>query len=111
MSQTIVPGRTQEIVVSQLDTYNHTAMNAGNYTVSVSINEIPPSSISVVIQLNLVTKATSIAPSATQELIQLQQVIDCAVNDVISVIISSSNPAEALPNIFKGQINLRYGLS
>lgn len=109
MAQTIVPHRTQEVVVSQLDTYNFTTNDAGDYTASVMITELPPSSISIVIQHNSSTVITSVAPSSTQGTITLQALIPCSIGDVISVILSSSAASDALPNAFKGFINIRNG--
>jgi hypothetical protein len=106
----IITGISQSKVLSSLDTYNHTAGAAQMYTVNVKMSELPPSGLSIVIQQNGSPMATSVAPAATQGELDLRIVLNCAISDVISVILSSSNVQEAGRNQIKGILNITPGI-
>lgn len=93
--------------VTQLDTYNYTIPAAGSYQIQVTANEIPPSGLSMVIQQNSSTKATSTTLAAAQNTINLQVPLVCAQGDTISFILSSSTPSDQMPNSFKALLNIR----
>lgn len=99
----------QTKVLSQLDTYNHTALQNSMYTVSIVMSEVPPSGLSLVIQQNSVTKASSTAPSSAQGVVSLQTVLNCAASDVISVIISSNSNNDKALNVIKGILSIHTG--
>lgn len=108
MSQTITGiGKTK--VLNQLDTYNHTALTASMYFVSIQLSEQPPSGMSILIQQNASTKASFSSPAAAQGVINLQVVLNCAINDVISVVLSSSNAGDKQLNSIKGILNIHVG--
>lgn len=94
-------------VISSLDTYNYTVPAAGIYNISAQMNEIPTSSLSVVIKVNTVTKASSATPTANQSIVDLQLQYNCALNDIISFVVSSSAAVEAGSNQIKGIINIQ----
>jgi len=96
-------------VISQLDTYNHTAALSSMYVVEVKMSEIPPSGLSIVIQQNGSTKLTSIAPAADQNHIDARIILNCAANDLISVILSSAVSSDTGPNAVKGILNIHPG--
>ncbi len=106
---TILPNMEHSQPICTLDTFRHVAQASSMYKVSVDVSEIPPSGISIVIQQNGSTKASSAAPSASQIHVPLDVVLNCAANDNIDVIISSSNAAEAGINLIKGSINIHKG--
>jgi len=106
---TIITGIGQSKVLSNLDTYNHTVLSSSMYMVSVQASERPVSGLSIVIQQNGVTKATSIAPASTQELVSLQIVLNCAVNDVIAVVLSSSVAEDQKMNRVKALLDIHAG--
>lgn len=108
MAQTITR-IDQSKVISQLDTYNHTALQNSMYMVSVDMSEVPPSGISIVINQNGSPKATSTAPSATQSNIKLQVVLNCAASDVIGIAITSSNAIDKALNGIKGILSIHTG--
>jgi hypothetical protein len=111
MSQ-IISGIGQSKTITNLDTYNHTAGLASLYTVSVQLTEIPPSGVSIVIQQNSSTKATSVAAAAGQNHIELSVLLQCAVSDVISVILSSASAIDEAPNYqgIRGTLIITPGL-
>lgn len=106
---TILPSIAHSQPICSLDTFRHVALNNSMYKVSVDVSEIPPSGISIVIQQNGVTKASSAAPASSQIHVPLDVILNCAINDNIDVIISSSLPAEAGINLIKGSINIHRG--
>ena len=95
--------------ISNLDTYQHTTKLASLYTVSIQLNEIPPSGMSIVIKQNGTTMATSLAPSAVQSHIELSKLLNCAIGDVLQVVISSSSLSDTGPNAIKALLNIRVG--
>jgi hypothetical protein len=96
-------------VISNLDTYNHTAATAGMFTVTLAMSEQPPSGLTIQIKQNSTVIATSTTPAATQGIVQLQAIINAAVNDVIGVVVSSSTPTDQAINQIKGILNIRPG--
>jgi len=105
----IITREDQSTVISNLDTYNHTAQSTSMYVVSASLTEIPPSSVSIVIKQNGSTKATSDAPSATQSAIKLRTILNVTSGDTLTIVISSTDPAESGANIIKGIVSFRPG--
>lgn len=105
----IISGISETKVISSLDTYNHTTKAASMYSVTVTLSEIPTSGLSIVIKQNSSTIATSIAATPNQNSISLQTVINCALNDVIGIVITSTSAVEAGPNQFKGILNIHQG--
>lgn len=106
---TTITNIAQTKVLNQLDTYNHTALLSSMYTVEMDLNEIPPSGITITIQQNSSTKASLSAPAASQSAMSLRTILNCAANDIISVIIASSTPSDQLGNSFKGILKITPG--
>lgn len=109
MSQ-VIQGIGQVKVLNSLDTYNHTALLTSPYVVSCNALAIPTSGIVITIQLNGVSKLVSTLPTSAQEAINSRVILSCAANDLISVIISSSVPQDALRNDFKAILSITPGL-
>lgn len=105
----ILPNISHSQPICALETYRHVATAASMYVVDVDISEIPPSGLSIVIQQNGSTKATSAAPASSQIHVPLRVVMNCAISDNIDVIVTSSLPAEAGINLIKGSINIHRG--
>lgn len=107
---TIITGITKTKILTNLDTYNHTTLTAGMYTVRCTLSEQPPSGVILTIQQNSVTKATTTTiPGATQEIVDLQIVLNCAISDVIGVVVTSSNPTDTGKNVIKAILNIHQG--
>lgn len=106
---TNISGIFQTKVLSNLDTYNHTALQTSMYVVEVQMNEIPPSGLQIQIKQNGSTKATSVAPTAAQQALNLRIILNCAANDVIAVILSSSAASDSGPNAVKGILKITPG--
>ena len=106
---TVITDLISTKVLNSLDTYNHTAKAASMYYVSIQLNEVPPSGISIVIKQNSSTIASLSSPAASQSVMNLQAVLNCALNDVIGVVISSSSAIDQGPNAFKAILNIHQG--
>lgn len=130
MAQTIT-GITKTKIITNLDTYNHTTLAAGAYTMSLAINERPRSGIIITMQRNGSTIATTAAPTTQdsasvtgagtgpitaptqldigQEVVQLTVSVTCAIGDVLTAIVSSATAHDGKSNDFKGILNIRQG--
>ena len=106
---TIITGIGQSKILTNLDTYNHTALNTSMYLVSVAVTEHPPSGLSVLIQQNGTTKATAAAPASSQSHIELQAILNCTASDTISVVLSSSTPLDQMLNKIKATLTITQG--
>jgi hypothetical protein len=91
-----------------LGTFTYTAALAGVYFVSAQSSVLPPSGLSIVINQNGSPVMTSAAPSAAEQTVNLQDQINCAASDVITVVISSSNANDLMLNTVKTIITLNY---
>lgn len=96
-------------VISNLDTYNYTVINDGLHYVSLVINELPPSGITITIQKNSSTVASTSTPNPAQQVVQLAATINCAANDVLSVIVASANASDGYAQVFKGILVIKQG--
>jgi hypothetical protein len=109
MAQTVTPGPGTK-VINGLDTYNYTVINSGLHTVSLGINEIPPSGITITIKKNGSTIASTSAPAASQQVINLSALINCTASDVLGVVVASASAIDSGLNDFKGILNIRQGI-
>lgn len=106
MAQTLVNLDSSK-VISKLDTYNYTIPSTGVYLIQVQMIEIPPSALSIVIKQNTVSKASSVAPAAAQQIVNTQILLRCAASDAISIEVTSATAGEAAPNQIKGLIMIQ----
>lgn len=106
---TLITGIAQAKVLSNLDTYNHTALQTSMYKVAVTASEIPPSGLLITIKQNGSTKATAALPAAAQNHVELQTVLNCTANDVISVVLSSASAGDTQLNVVKATMAITVG--
>ena len=106
---TTITGISQTKILTNLDTYIHTVLLNSLYAVSLQLTERPPSGCIITIQQNGSTVVATSAPAAAQAEINLGTLLQCAVNDTISVIISSSNVADQNKNVLKGILKISPG--
>jgi len=106
---TTITGIGQTKIVTNLDTYTHTALLASLYAVSLQLQELPPSGCTITIQHNGSTVASTSAPAAAQSVIDLGALILCAVSDTLSIIVASSNPTDQGKNVLKGVLKISPG--
>lgn len=107
---TIITKIHESQVVTNLDTYNYTVVMADQYTVSCETSIMPPSGLFCALKQNGSTKASTPSPGAAQITEKVQVIMNCAVNDVIGITLSSAVPADGAANDFKSIINIRRGL-
>jgi hypothetical protein len=106
---TTITDISQSKVIKNLDTYNHTTLLNAIYMVSISLSELPPSAISIVIQKNGSPVISSAAPAASQSHMELQAQINCVPSDVLSVVLSSSSANDQQFNVLKGILSISAG--
>jgi len=107
---TTITGIMQTKVINTLDTFNHTAGLNSLYTVSIQMSEVPASGITLTIKQGSTTIASASAPAAGQNQISLQATLNCAVNDVIGVVVASSTAIDQQLNTIKGILKITPGL-
>lgn len=108
MAQTISK-ISESQVINQFDTYNHTALRNSMYMVKIRMTDIPASGISILMKQNSTTKASFSSPTPGQSAIDLDVIMNCSINDVIGVVISSSTASDQLGNSFKAILTIRQG--
>ncbi len=106
---TIITGTEQSKVISNLDTYNHTALLNSMYVVSLMVTEQPPSGLTITIQQNGSPVVATSAPSTAQGVVQLRTILNCAANDLISIIVASSSSTDIAINQIKGILKITPG--
>jgi hypothetical protein len=110
MSQNIK--RNRAMPVCGLGTFTHTisATSAGTFYCSAQATDVPPSGLSIVINQNGSPVATSPSPlNSDAQTVGVDTHMTCAASDVITVVISSSTPNDALLNTVKTMIRLDGG--
>lgn len=102
---------SQQNVISGLGSFTHTTLQNSMYYVRVRCSEVPTSGISIVVSQSGSGSAsfTSPVPSAAQNHIELRCVINCAINDVITVALSSSTPQDQKLNAVKTTVEMGTG--
>jgi hypothetical protein len=108
MSVTINLNQSQS--VAGLQTVTWTAAAAGPITVQCESTIPLASALQIVINQNgspVVTSGGSATnPTPTQQSLGAQANISCAASDVITVVLSSANAVDALPNAVKSVVSL-----
>jgi hypothetical protein len=97
----------QSNIIVGLGTYTHVTANKALYRVQMQCLENPPSSVILIIKQNGTTMATtSLAPAASQEAVDLQTILNCALNDTISVVIASATSIDNQLNTVKTTVTV-----
>lgn len=100
--------------VAGLGTSTYNVLTAGVYFVEVKSTIPLASALQIVINQNgspIVTSGgTATDPTPTQESIGAACSIQCAAADVITVVLSSANAVDGLPNAVKSIVNLYQGV-
>lgn len=102
----------QSNVAVGLGTWTHTTTATSMYFVSAQVLENPTSSVIITISQSgsQSLSVSSPSPAAAQQDLNLQTVFNCVVGDVITVVLSSSNPLDQQLNTVKSIIITRRGL-
>lgn len=96
-------------VISNLDTYIYTVGTTANHVARLTINEIPPSGITITLKQNSTTIASTSAPNSAQQVVEIMRTLACTSGDTISFVVASSTPSDAQPQSFKGILNIHIG--
>jgi hypothetical protein len=97
-------------VIIGLGDYVHTCAASNIYSVNVHVDMLPTSALSIVIKKNSTTVVSSVAPTTPQSHMDLACKINAAANDVIHVVLSSSNVNDLQANTVKSIVVVRQGL-
>lgn len=93
-----------------LDTQTYTVAAAGTYNVKFSVTEIPPTGLSVLVKSGASTIYTMQTIGQTQSAAYFKFSFQAALNDVITVVLSSSAGIDAQFNNVKSTISIGQGL-
>lgn len=100
----------QSFVSVGLGTLTYTIPAAGLYNVKCDLTEVPPSGISVVVNLNGSPIYTVSSLPTTQSAFQFKtRPISCALNDVVTVVLSSSAAVDNQLNTVKSIVSIGQG--
>ena len=99
-----------QVTVAGLGTFQYVVQTTGTHYLSAVASEQPPSSLSIVIQQNGSTIASSASPAAAQKLVSVVINQPCTAGDVISFIISSSAPIDNALGAIKTTLMTRLGM-
>lgn len=110
MATTIV-NFNHQYLLSNLDTYNYTVNAAGTHLLSVKLTDIAsPAGLSIVLKQNGSTLITSITPAVSTNEINVNTMVNCAVNDTLTVVVTSTTASDVGPNKIRGFILLQGGV-
>lgn len=96
---------------SGLSTDTHKILVAGLYSLYVSSTELPPSGLVITLSQSGSVTVSVNTPSTSplQQVVNINHQFNCAVGDILSVVLTSSAPLDQPPNMIKTTINLRQG--
>lgn len=94
---------TKGNVICGLGTFTMTVTTAGIFMMSAVATEVPPSGLSITLAQSGSTSVsvTSTVLSATQNVLALQKLFNCAVSDVLTLTIASSTVSDEQLNTVK----------
>lgn len=107
MSIQLNPDQSQ--VMSGLGTATFTVATAGFYTLTCQSTIPPNSALSIAVNKNGSSQFTVNAPTPTQASISAGGRIQCAATDTLTVVLTSANAVDSVPNTVKSVINLFQG--
>lgn len=95
--------------ITGLGTYTYTLTAAGPHRVLVRATVHPVSGLQIVIKQNATTIVTSPTIAAHQNHVDVTGMINGAVSDVISIIMTSSSATDSEPNHVKAVVVISQG--
>lgn len=103
---------TQSSIMNGLNSDSHKILNAGVYSITTRTTMVQPSNLVVtIVQSGSTSKTITSLPTSQQSAdIEVTGQFNCAVNDLITVSLTSSASADQPPSLIKTLINLRQGL-
>jgi hypothetical protein len=102
----------QPSVSSGLSTDTFKVTTAGLHSIYARSTVIQPSGLVVTLSQSGSTSASVVSSTTSpmQEEVEVNGKFNCAVGDILSVVVTSSAPVDQPPNLIKTIINLRQGL-
>lgn len=102
----------QPCAASGLSTDTFKVGAAGIYSLYVNSTVQTPSGITITLSQSGSQSSSYSSPIASAQTnhVEANTKFNCAIGDVISVVVSSSAPIDQPPNLIKSVINLRQGL-
>src|ERR1700722_16353605 len=93
----------KQTCLSGLNTDTHKVVTSGVYSIYVRTTDIPPSGIVITVSQTGSTSASFTTPTTSnlQNHIEINAKFNCAAGDILSVVLTSSAPADEPPNMIK----------
>ena len=103
---------TRPTASSGLSTDQHKVKEAGVYSIYSRSTVVPASGLVVTMSQSGSTTASFTSPTTSEKQIDVEMnaKFNCAVDDILTVAITSSAPADQPPQLIKTIINLRQGV-
>lgn len=113
MATITIPNFLTAKVVDGLNTYQYTIQTAAMHICRIKVDKLPSSTMTIAIQQNGTPIASVTCVALDQSDGQSSQILqvcaNCALNDVISFVLTSSNPADEQLNTVKAILNIHVG--
>lgn len=115
MSTIIIPNFLTEKVVTGLNTYQYTINTAAMHVARVRVSKQPDSGMTITINLNGSPVATTtlvpVEPGGGNSTAVISATMNCAANDVVTFVLSSSTSSDQQLNTIKAILNVHIGSS
>jgi hypothetical protein len=102
----------QQSASSGLSTDTYRVAAAGMYAIFVQSTVLQPSGLVIIISQSG-SQSASLSSPVTSPLtshVELNAKFNCAIGDLLSVVVSSSAPVDQPPNLIKTKITLKQGI-
>ena len=102
----------QASVMNGLNTDTFKVLVAGVYSINVNTNVNIPSGLTITISQTGSASNSYSSPVASAQTnhIEMNAKFNCAIGDILSVVVSSSAPADEPPSLLKSTIILKAGI-
>jgi hypothetical protein len=102
----------QQSVTSGLSTDTYKVSAADMYQIFVRTTDLPPSGAVITLSQSGSQSVSVSTPTTSpkQRHIEINAKFNCAIGDILSVVVSSSAPVDQPPNLIKTTINLKQGI-
>lgn len=102
----------QTSVSNGLSTDTHKVLVAGMYSIYAASTMDQPSGLVITLSQSGSSSVSASSPTTSPQALtnQVQKTFNCAVNDILSVVVSSSAAKDQPPSLIRTTISLREGL-
>lgn len=113
MATITIPNFLTEKVVQGLNTYQYTVASSAMHVARIRVEKLDASTMTIAIQQNGSTKATTTVPAQTdggpQSTAELEVTMNCVANDTINFVLTSSAVPDQQLNTVKATLNVHIG--